>query len=91
MVAETNWPFTCSSPAYAFPSDAKSIPFSAAGQTTWVQDVANVVKGVSGGAGLFYWEPAWIQNAGLGSSCGDNLMVGQNGVARSSLAVFGTI
>lgn len=91
VVAETNWPFSCPSPAYSFPSGTTSIPFSAAGQTTFVQDVAAVVKGVSGGSGLFYWEPAWIQNAGLGSSCSDNLMVGQTGVARSSLAVFGTI
>jgi len=91
VVAETNWPYSCPSPAYAFPSDTTSIPFSAAGQTTFVQDVANVVKATSGGAGLFYWEPAWIQNAGLGSSCSDNLMVGQTGVARSSLAVFGII
>lgn len=91
VVAETNWPFSCPSPKYAFPAGTSGIGFSAQGQTTWVQDVANVVKGVSGGAGLFYWEPAWIQNAGLGSSCADNLMVGQNGVARSSLGVFGTI
>jgi arabinogalactan endo-1,4-beta-galactosidase len=91
VVAETNWPFSCPSPAYAFPSDAKSIPFSAAGQTTWVKDVAAIVAGVKGGAGLFYWEPTWIQNANLGSSCADNLMVDQTGKARSSLSVFGSI
>ncbi|RAL59239.1 hypothetical protein DID88_006954 [Monilinia fructigena] len=91
VVAETNWPFACPSPAYAFPSDATSIPFSAAGQTTWIQDVAAVVAGVSGGSGLFYWEPAWVQNAGLGSSCSDNLLFEYSGTARSSLSTFSSI
>ncbi|KAM3066661.1 hypothetical protein ACMFMG_002373 [Clarireedia jacksonii] len=91
VVAETNWPYSCPKPAYAFPSDASSVPFSAAGQTTWIKDVAAVVAGVKGGVGLFYWEPAWINNAALGSSCADNLLVGSNGVARSSLAAFASI
>lgn len=91
IIAETDWPVSCPSPAYAFPSDASSIPFSAAGQTTWVKDVAAVVAGVSGGQGLFYWEPGWVGNANLGSSCADDLMVDSSGVARSSLAVFGAI
>ncbi|KAG8847702.1 hypothetical protein FRB96_001434 [Tulasnella sp. 330] len=91
IVAETDWPTSCPSPAYAFPSDASSIPFSAAGQTTWVKDVAAIVAGVSGGEGFFYWEPAWIDNANLGSSCANNLMVSNTGEALSSLAVFASI
>ncbi|KAF7955615.1 hypothetical protein EAE96_004541 [Botrytis aclada] len=91
VVAETNWPFACPSPAYAFPSDATSIPFSAAGQTTWIKDVAAVVAGVSGGVGLFYWEPAWINNAALGSSCSDAILFDSKGVARSSLSAFASI
>ena len=91
VVAETDWPESCPSPSTSFPSDTTSIPFSAAGQTTWMKDIANIVAGVSNGQGLFYWEPCWIQNAGLGSSCSDNLMVDQNGEARSSLSVFGSI
>ncbi|CAD6443800.1 21786e98-b92b-4c4c-aecf-58d003601438 [Sclerotinia trifoliorum] len=91
VVAETNWPFACPSPAYSFPSDATSIPFSAAGQTTWIKNVASIVAGVQGGVGLFYWEPAWINNAALGSSCSDNLLVGTNGAARSSLSAFASI
>ena len=91
VVAETDWPVSCPNPAYAFPSDASSIPKSIAGQETWIKDVANVVKGVSGGVGLFYWEPAWIQNAALGSSCPDSLMVEQSGAVRASLSVFGSI
>lgn len=91
VVAEINWPESCPNPAYAFPSDTTSIPKSAAGQTTFVKDVASIVAGVSGGQGLFYWEPAWLQNAGLGSSCADNLMFDYSGVARSSLSVFASI
>ncbi|KAF5877194.1 putative arabinogalactan endo beta-galactosidase protein [Botrytis fragariae] len=91
VVAETNWPYACPSPAYTFPSDAKSIPFSAAGQTTWIKDVAAIVAGVSGGVGLFYWEPAWINNAALGSSCSDAILFDSKGVARSSLSTFASI
>jgi arabinogalactan endo-1,4-beta-galactosidase len=91
IVAETDWPTSCPSPAYAFPSDVATIPKSAEGQTTFVKNIAAVLSGVSGGAGLFYWEPAWIRNANLGSSCADNLMVDSTGKARSSLAVFASI
>lgn len=91
MVAETDWPTSCPSPAYAFPSDLSSIPFSAAGQTTFVQKVAAVVAAVSGGSGLFYWEPAWVDNSSLGSSCPYNTMFEYPGTALSSLVVFKTI
>jgi arabinogalactan endo-1,4-beta-galactosidase len=91
VVAETDWPTSCPAPKYAFPSDVSSIPFSAAGQATFVKDLANVVASVNNGKGLFYWEPAWVQNANLGSSCADNLMVSSSGQALSSLAVFASI
>ncbi|KAI0395086.1 glycoside hydrolase family 53 protein [Xylariaceae sp. FL0594] len=91
VVAETNWPTSCPSPAYAFPSDLKSIPFSAAGQTAFVQKVAAVVSGVRNGSGVFYWEPAWVDNAGLGSSCQSNTMFAYPGTELSSLDVFNTI
>jgi arabinogalactan endo-1,4-beta-galactosidase len=91
VVAETDWPTSCPSPKYSFPSDTTSIPFSAAGQTTWIKDVANIVAGVSNGVGLFYWEPAWIDNAALGSSCANNCMFSSSGTALSSLAVFSSI
>ncbi|KAI1843358.1 hypothetical protein JX265_007833 [Neoarthrinium moseri] len=90
-VVETNWPTSCPSPKYAFPSDLKSIPFSAAGQTTFVQKVAAVVAGVSRGVGLFYWEPAWVDNSSLGSSCAYNTMFQYPGTALSSIGVFKTI
>lgn len=90
MVVETDWPVECSHPAYAFPNDASNIPFSAAGQETWMKDVAAKVE-AAGGTGVFYWEPAWLANAGLGSSCEDNLMFGTGGTARGSVAVFGEL
>ncbi|KAF2249484.1 glycoside hydrolase family 53 protein [Trematosphaeria pertusa] len=92
MVVETNWPTYCPNPAYSFPSDTKSIPFSVAGQTEWMKQVATRVANVgSKGTGLFYWEPAWIDNSGLGSSCGWNLMVTDQGQAMDSLGVFASI
>ncbi|KAF2477108.1 glycosyl hydrolase 53 [Lindgomyces ingoldianus] len=92
QVVETDWPTYCPSPAYAFPADAKAIPLSVDGQTTWMKTVAEKVKGIGSlGTGLFYWEPAWIDNAGLGSSCPYNLMVSDSGAAMASLAVFGSI
>ncbi|EKD15687.1 arabinogalactan endo-1,4-beta-galactosidase [Drepanopeziza brunnea f. sp. 'multigermtubi' MB_m1] len=91
MVVETNWPFACPSPKFPFPPDVDAIPRSVAGQKTWMKDVAAIVAGVSGGSGIFYWEPAWIRNGGLGSSCWDNLLVEQTGEVRSSLGVFAKI
>ncbi|KAG9106329.1 hypothetical protein FRC07_008870, partial [Ceratobasidium sp. 392] len=83
VVAETDWPVSCPKPAYAFPSDTTSIPFSAAGQATWMKQVAAIVAGTKGGVGLYYWEPAFLGNAGLGSSCADNLMVDSSGTIRT--------
>jgi arabinogalactan endo-1,4-beta-galactosidase len=91
VVAELDWPTSCPSPSNTFPSDLKSIPISAAGQATFITDVANIVSGVQNGKGIFYWEPAWVQNANLGSSCADNCMFSQKGQALSSMSVFSTI
>ncbi|CEJ54470.1 Putative Arabinogalactan endo-1,4-beta-galactosidase [Penicillium brasilianum] len=92
LVVETDWPYSCPSPAYAFPSDLSSIPFSVAGQQTFLKDLAAVVEAVSGGLGIYYWEPAWVNNAGLGSSCADNLLFSYtNDVERASLATLGTV
>lgn len=53
----------------------RTIPFSAAGQKEFLERLAAVVEDVSGGLGIYYWEPAWVDNAALGSSCADNLLV----------------
>lgn len=91
IVAETDWPTSCPNPAYSFPSDTTSIPISVSGQTTWIEDVAKIVAGVSNGIGLFYWEPAWVDNANLGSSCEYCCMFTSSGEAMSSLSVFSSI
>ncbi|KAH7103425.1 arabinogalactan endo-1,4-beta-galactosidase [Auriculariales sp. MPI-PUGE-AT-0066] len=82
IVAETDWPATaCSTTLSA--SYAKS----PAGQVAWSQAIVNVLKALPNGLGqgLLYWEPGWIGNAGLGSSCADNLLVGSDGTSRSSV------
>ncbi|KAI0203954.1 glycoside hydrolase family 53 protein [Astrocystis sublimbata] len=91
VVAETNWPNSCPSPAYPFPSDLRDIPISATGQTTFMQKVAAIVAGVKNGNGIFYWEPAWVDNQGLGSSCSSNTMFSYPGTELSSLDVFTSI
>lgn len=87
MVVETNWPQKCSKPEVAFPEDVRDLTFSAEGQREWMEEVAGVVERV-GGSGVWYWEPAWLANAGLGSSCENNLMFDAEGKALSSLEVF---
>ncbi|GJE88499.1 glycoside hydrolase family 53 protein [Phanerochaete sordida] len=87
LVAETDWPEACSS---SVALSEPSIPKSAAGQQTWVKDIEIVLSGLSGGHGLgvVYWEPGWIGNAGLGSSCSDALLVDSSGNTRQSISLF---
>ncbi|KAF9892714.1 hypothetical protein FE257_001116 [Aspergillus nanangensis] len=90
LVVETNWPVACPDPEYAFPADLSEIPFSVAGQTTFLQQLAEVVAGTTDGLGIYYWEPAWVDNAGLGSSCHDNLMVDYDtDQVRESISALG--
>jgi len=67
MVVETDWPAVCSGTTMS----ESSVAISAAGQSTWVAGIRTVLQGLSGGhgVGIVYWEPQWIGNAGLGSSC----------------------
>ncbi|KAI5777093.1 arabinogalactan endo-1,4-beta-galactosidase gala [Geopyxis carbonaria] len=75
VVQETDWPAVCSDPAQ-IPASLRGIGFSVAGQVAWMKKVADVVKAIPGGlgVGVCYWEPAWISNQGLGSSCEDNTL-----------------
>lgn len=92
VVVETNWPVSCPDPEYAFPSDLESIPFSVAGQETFLEELAAVVEDVTGGLGIYYWEPAWVGNADLGSSCADNLLVStSDDEAYASFATLGEL
>ena len=68
LIAETDWPEACSGVSLS-----ANIPVSASGQQTWVRDIESVLEGLgSRGLGVVYWEPGWIGNAGLGSSCSVN-------------------
>ncbi|KAF5027087.1 hypothetical protein F66182_799 [Fusarium sp. NRRL 66182] len=91
VIAETNWPTSCPSPQFPFPSDMRSIPFSADGQTQFIKRVASIISKVKGGVGLYYWEPAWMNNQALGSSCPSNTLFSWPGTALSSLSVFKSI
>ena len=77
-VVETDWPESC--PAVGTLDGGglsdDSVPVSAAGQTEWVDDIVGVVKGVANGlgAGVWYWEPGWLNNTGLGSNCSDAIL-----------------
>lgn len=71
FIAETNWPAQCTQPSLPFPVDC-TFPFSAEGQIQWVEAVSAILE-EEGGLGIYYWEPTWLQNAGLGSSCEDLL------------------
>ncbi|KAI0789885.1 arabinogalactan endo-1,4-beta-galactosidase [Abortiporus biennis] len=86
VVAETDWPVACSGGTLTEPS----IPVSAAGQETWIKDIASVLNGLPNGLGqgIFYWEPGWVGSANLGSSCSDNLLVDSNGNTRTSINIF---
>jgi arabinogalactan endo-1,4-beta-galactosidase len=72
-VVETDWPDSCAASQLSTLdggglSDG-AVPISAAGQTEWVEGVA---KGL--GAGVWYWEPSWLNNTGLGSNCTDAIL-----------------
>lgn len=90
LVVETDWPVSCPDAESEFPGDLQGIPVSVEGQTMFIKKVAEVVREVGEDGGVYYWEPGWVNNAGLGSSCEDNLMVDWEGdQVRSSVAVFG--
>ncbi|KAF2125842.1 glycoside hydrolase family 53 protein [Dothidotthia symphoricarpi CBS 119687] len=93
MIVETNWPSSCPNPKYAFPEDTKWVDISAYGQAQWIKELGKRVAAVPGGkaTGLFYWEPSWIENPGLGSSCDWNLMFANDGTVMEGMAAYKTI
>ncbi|KAI0720349.1 arabinogalactan endo-1,4-beta-galactosidase [Cerioporus squamosus] len=86
VVAETDWPVSCSGVQLTEPS----IPVSTSGQATWTNDIKNILAGLPNGRGqgIFYWEPGWVGSANLGSSCADNLLVTSSGATRDSINIF---
>ncbi|KAG3249889.1 hypothetical protein PI124_g5490 [Phytophthora idaei] len=65
-VAETDWPVACENVTLS-----ADYPVSAEGQTQWVTAIKGVLEALPNdlGAGIFYWEPAYLSVASLGSSC----------------------
>lgn len=70
-IAETDYPNSCSDVSLS-----ASYPASADGQIEWTQAAIGVLEDLpnSLGAGIYYWEPAYITTAGLGSSCESALL-----------------
>ncbi|KAG1696408.1 hypothetical protein DVH05_018540 [Phytophthora capsici] len=70
-VAETNWPVACDGVALS-----ADYPVSAEGQVQWVNAIKDVLEGLPNGlgSGIYYWEPAYISVASLGSSCQSALL-----------------
>lgn len=80
MLAETNWPQTCTDTSeYPLPKDTQDIQISAAGQATWINRLGDILNAQAGAIGFTYWEGAWLSNAGLGTECEDMLLVSDNG------------
>ncbi|KAL8291298.1 hypothetical protein RQP46_002276 [Phenoliferia psychrophenolica] len=93
LVAETDFPESCSGVTLS-----ESITPSAAGQKKWMTELISTVEAIpsSKGVGIFWWEPAWLNNTALGSSCADSLLFEADwsawpkvsGTARSSVNMF---
>uniref|UniRef100_K3WHT9 arabinogalactan endo-beta-1,4-galactanase n=1 Tax=Globisporangium ultimum (strain ATCC 200006 / CBS 805.95 / DAOM BR144) TaxID=431595 RepID=K3WHT9_GLOUD len=65
-VSETNYPTSCTKVKLS-----ANYPTSAAGQIQWTKAVINVLRSLPKnlGAGIYYWEPAYVSTPGLGSQC----------------------
>lgn len=77
QVVETDYPAICNGRwAPIPPSSEPEIPYNIAGQTIWVDNVINIVQQIPYGLGrgVHYWEPAWLNNTSLGSSCEDAIL-----------------
>lgn len=96
-VVETDWPDICNGTNAPVLSDL-NVPISVQGQIEWAQDLIKVVKGVWNGLGrgVNYWEPAWLNNTGLGSACQDAILFDADwshwpnvtGYSRASVNMF---
>lgn len=77
QVVETDYPAICNGQWNPIPDSSEpGIPYSEAGQVEWMADVIELVKEIPDGLGqgVWYWEPAWLNNTSLGSACNDALM-----------------
>ncbi|TDZ72085.1 putative arabinogalactan endo-beta-1,4-galactanase A [Colletotrichum trifolii] len=77
QVVETDYPAICDGTWNPIPESSEpGIPYNVEGQIEWTKEVLKIVreapKGL--GQGLWYWEPAWLNNTSLGSDCNDAIL-----------------
>ncbi|KAK7726821.1 hypothetical protein SLS63_007439 [Diaporthe eres] len=76
-VAETDYPAICNGQYNPVPESSEpEIPYNVDGQIEWMREVISVVREVPRGLGrgVWYWEPAWLNNTSLGSACEDAIL-----------------
>ena len=101
QVVETDWPDLCPNidTVEGRGLSEPDISISVAGQIQWVQGVIDVMKGVPQqlGQGVWYWEPAFLNNTSLGSNCSDAILFDVDwsdwpdsivGYSRDSISMF---
>lgn len=99
QVVETDYPAICDGQWNPIPDSSEpEIPYNVEGQVEWMGKVIDIVKEVprSLGQGVWYWEPAWLNNTSLGSNCTDALLFYPDysewpittGYSRESVNVF---
>ncbi|KAK1996108.1 family 53 glycosyl hydrolase [Colletotrichum falcatum] len=99
QVVETDYPAVCDGRWNPVPESSEmGIPYSVAGQVEWVAEVLRIVRAAPRGLGrgLWYWEPAWLENTSLGSACNDAILFEADysgwprtmGYSRESVNIF---
>ncbi|KAG9229259.1 family 53 glycosyl hydrolase [Amylocarpus encephaloides] len=99
QVVETDYPAICNGQWNPIPKSSEpSIPYSIEGQLVWTDRVVDIVRDVpyGFGRGVFYWEPAWLNNTSLGSDCNDAILFTTDysqwpqtiGYSRESVDIF---
>ena len=99
MVVETDYPVLCDGQYNPIPEFSEpELPISVRGQIEWTRRIVDLVRNVHYGLGrgVFYWEPAWLNNTGLGSACEDAVLFDQDfsnplqtiGYSRKSVKLF---
>ncbi|KAI1846780.1 hypothetical protein JX265_004749 [Neoarthrinium moseri] len=99
QVVETDYPAVCDGKWNPIPESSEpAIPYDVDGQVEWMGKVIDLVKEVPRGLGqgVWYWEPAWLNNTSLGSNCTDALLFEPDfsawpittGYSRKSVNVF---
>jgi arabinogalactan endo-1,4-beta-galactosidase len=93
ILAETAYPWTNATfdsyPDVYHGTPASGLPpYTPAGQQEFLSRMLGVLAAVPAGrgAGVFYWEPAWLPGAAFGSPVDNTTMFDQNGAALPVLS-----